>query len=133
LGNFAQSVHCYGVSSNGQADELPSRMAEEILRILYGDDFAGCTVHPDRIAEVINAGLKPVRLHSEQVLELYEKVVEAIHLLSTPPDATKITDPDQVRILITERLDTIHTVTSKTIETTARAKAQLQSPPSTET
>jgi hypothetical protein len=122
MGNQAKKVHVLRVNSNAQSDDLPSQLAEEILRVLYGDDFRGCTVHPDQIAAVINAGLKPRQIHAHQLLELYEKVVEAIDLLSTPPDPAKVTNPEQLRALLSERLDTIHTVTTRTIQTASRAK-----------
>src|SRR5438105_107784 len=110
------TVHDYYVDDKPKPEEkLPSQLAEEILRVLYGDDFKGCTVHPDQIAAVINAGLKPLQMQTNQLMELYEKVVEAIDLLSTPPDPAKVGTPEQLRALLTERLDTIHSVTTKTI------------------
>jgi hypothetical protein len=42
-----------------------------------------------------------------------------VHLLSTPPDPSKVTDPDQLRKLLGERLDGIHAITVKTIQTTS--------------
>ena len=125
MGNQAKRVHVPCVNSNAHHNDLSSQLAEEILRILYGDDFKGCAVHPDQIAAVINAGLKPRQMHADQLLELYEKVVEAIDLLSTPPDPAKVSSPEQLRALLSERLDTIHSVTRKTIQTASRAKEQV--------
>jgi hypothetical protein len=56
-------------------------------------------------------------------LDLYDKVVEAIELLSTPPEAGKVTDPAELEKIISERLDAIRTVTTKTRETVARFKS----------
>ena len=107
------------MSSNGPPDKLSSFVAEEVLRAIYGDDYQGCTVNPEQIASVVRKAIEHHQAHCEDLLELYEKVVEAVDLLSTPPDATKVTDPDQLRTLLGERLDGIHAVTTKTIKTAA--------------
>jgi hypothetical protein len=112
-------VQIVAMSGNTQPDKLASFLAEEILRAIYGDDYKGCTVNPDQIAGVIQEGLQQRRTQTDDLLELYEKVVEAVDLLSTPPDVTKITDPEQLRTLLGERLDGIHADTTKTIQTTA--------------
>lgn len=100
-------------------DKLAVFLAEEILRAIYGDDYRGCTVSPDQIATLIHKGLEQRKSQADDLLELYEKVVEAVDLLSTPPDVTKVTDPEQLHSLLSERLDGIHAVTAKTIQTTA--------------
>jgi hypothetical protein len=107
------------MSGNSEPDKLAAFLAEEILRNIYGDDYHGCTVSPDQIATVIQKGLKQRQSQADDLLELYEKVVEAVDLLSTPPDVTKVSDPEQLRSLLSERLDGIHAVTAKTIQTTA--------------
>jgi YesN/AraC family two-component response regulator len=110
------------MSKNGQPDKLASEIAEEVLRTIYGDDFIGCRVTPDQIAAVISEGLKAERAPTQELLELYEKVVEAVHLLSTPPENQSVADPNELRTLLGERLDSIHAVTTKTMKTTAAAK-----------
>ena len=107
------------MSTDAEPDKLASFLAEEILRTIYGDDYRGCTVSPDQIAAVIQKGLQQRQTQTNDLLELYEKVVEAVDLLSTPPDSSKVTDPDKLRALLGERLDGIHAVTTKTIRTTA--------------
>ena len=92
----------------------------------YGDDFKGCQVQPDQIAAVIAEGLKPERAQTRELIELYEKVVEAIDLLSTPPDNKELKDPNEVRTLLGERLGCTHAVTTKTIKTTAAARGKRQ-------
>jgi hypothetical protein len=121
-------VQVVAMSTDAEPDKLASFLAEEILRTIYGDDYQGCTVSPDQIAAVIQKGLQLRQAQTNDLLELYEKVVEAVDLLSTPPDRSKVTDPDKLRALLGERLDGIHAVTTKTIRTTAlvrqAAKAQ---------
>src|SRR5262249_9932949 len=114
------------MGKSGEPDKLASFLAEEVLRAIYGDDFTGCHVQPDQIAAVIEAGLKPERTQTRELIELYEKVVETIDLLSPPPDSKEIKDPNEVRTLLGERLDCIHAVTAKTIKTTAAARAKDQ-------
>src|SRR5262249_43585086 len=112
------------MDSHSQPDKLPSALAEEVLRAIYGDDFTGCCVNPNKIAMLIQDHLKQQQSQTRELLELYEKVVEAIDLLSTPPDGANITDPSELRALLSERLDNIHSVTTRTIQTAARARGK---------
>ena len=107
------------MSGNSEPEKIAAFLAEQILRTIYGDDYQGCTVNPDAIATVIQKGLTDRQSRADDLLELYEKVIEAVDLLSTPPDVSKVTDPEQLRSLLSERLDGIHAVTAKTIQTTA--------------
>src|SRR5579862_9686092 len=119
MGNPSQVRHLGPMSSNSQPDRLAFATAEEILRVIYGDDLKGCTVSLDSIAGIIDQSLKQKVAQKTEWLELYDKVVEAVHLLSTPPDKDKISEPKELQILLTQRLDGIHMVTTKTIETLA--------------
>ena len=119
IGKTLDLVQVVPMNTNPQSDKLAVFLAEEILRTIYGDDYQGCKVNPDDIAAVIHKGLGQRQTQTGDLLELYEKVVEAVDLLSTPPDPAKVTDPDQLRKLLGERLDGIHAVTTKTIQTTA--------------
>ena len=114
-----EPVQVVAMSMDEESDKFASFLAEEILRTIYGDDYRGCTTSPDQVAEVIKKGLQKRQTQTNDLLELYEKVVEAVDLLSTPPDVTKVASADQLRTLLGERLDGIHAVTTKTIETTA--------------
>jgi hypothetical protein len=121
-----ETVQIVAMSSNGQPEKLASFLAEEVLRTIYGDDYQGCTVSPEQIAAVIQKALQQRQVQTDDLLELYEKVVEAVDLLSTPPDVSKVTDPEQLRTLLGERLDGIHAVTTKTIQTTALVRRTTQ-------
>jgi hypothetical protein len=114
------------MSNNGQPDKLASVLAEEVLRTIYGDDYRGCETNPEHLASVIRDGLQQHQSQTNDLLELYEKVIEAVDLLSTPPDVSKVTDPDQLRTLLSERLDGIHAVTAKTIQTAALVRRSSQ-------
>lgn len=110
------------MSSNSPPEGLAVATAEEILRIIYGDDLKGCTMSLESIAQIIDQALKQKVAQNVEWLELYDKVIEAVHLLSTPPDKSKITEPKELQALLTQRLDGIHMVTTKTIETLASVR-----------
>ncbi|HEX4263511.1 MAG TPA: hypothetical protein VH597_04155 [Verrucomicrobiae bacterium] len=117
------------MSSDAQPDALAFVTAEEVLRTIYGDDLEGCTVSLDALAGVIDDAINQTAARNSEVLELYEKVVEAVHLLSTPPDKTKVTEPTELQALLTERLDAIHAISSKTIETLAIVRGKKNPEP----
>ena len=94
------------------------------MRQIYGDDFKGCVINPDDLAQVIHSCLINNQKQSRELIELYEKVVEAVHLLSTPPDNKSVSGPDELRSLLSQRLDAIHEVTTKTMQTTSRARTE---------
>jgi hypothetical protein len=112
------------MSANAQPERLAIVAAEEILGTIYGDDLKGCTVSLEAIATIIDTALKQRAAQDQGIFEMYEKVVEALHLLSTPPDGSKVSGPDALRSLLGERLDTIHALTTKTIATTTRLKSE---------
>jgi hypothetical protein len=112
------------MSSNHPPNPLAFVAAEEVLRTIYGDDLTGCKVSLDSIAAVIDQSLKQTAARNGEWLELYEKVVEAMHILSTPPDKTKVTDPQELQGLLTQRLDAIHAITTKTIQTLATVRGK---------
>ena len=92
--------------------------AEEILRIIYGDDLEGCTVSLDRITEVISTAMAGQAQVDRAITELHEKAYEAIRLLSTPPPDGQSLNADELRSLLGERLDKIQTLAAKVIATT---------------
>jgi hypothetical protein len=98
--------------------------AEEVLRTIYGDDLNGCTVDLESIAAIIEETLGQRIVKDHELLDLYEKLVEALHLLSTPPEQAKLMDADTLRSFLGDRLDAIHTLTTRTIATTAGPIAQ---------
>ena len=96
------------------------RAAEEVLRLIYGDDFRGCTISLDEIAQVISQCMARGEnaTTDREFIKLYEQLVEALHLLATPPEHAKQLGPDELRSLLGDRLDKIHELTSRTLATT---------------
>jgi hypothetical protein len=112
------------MSADGPPDKPALQAAEDILRTIYGDDLKGCTVTLEQIAAIIGNAARQRDAHTNEMLELYEKLVEAIHLLSTPPDAKKVAAPNELSSLLSQRLDAIYALATRTLETTARVKKQ---------
>jgi len=111
------------MSADAQPEKLALAVAEEVLRTIYGDDFTGCTVRPETIAPIILEAITQSATKDKALLDLYEKVVEGIDLLSTPPKASKVADANALRSLLGERLDAIHVITTQTIGATGRLKS----------
>ena len=116
-----------------EPDKLALEIAEEILQAIYGDDLKGCTVRPDTVAAIVSRGIQAQAAGTSELIGLYEKVVEAVDLLSTAPDVTKVNDPKELQRLLSERLDAIHVIATKTIDTINRLKKRRQTGSETET
>ncbi len=116
-----------GVMNSTPQDPVAIQMAEDVLRHIYGDDLLGCTVSLESVASIITTGISQQQQGANELLDLYEKLVEAIHLLSNPPEGGKISDPTEWQAFLSQRLDSIHTLTSKAIETTARVRPKKSS------
>ena len=95
---------------------MATAIAEEILRRIYGDDLLGCKVSLEEVAAVVETGFKEQR----DLIEMYEKAIEAVSLLSTPPQTQGMPSPDQLRTMLGERLDAIQKLARKVIDTTTR-------------
>lgn len=96
--------------------EIAKAVAEEILRRIYGDDLIGCKVSLDEVTAVVEEGFKQER----ELIEMYEKAIEAVSLLSAPPQTQEMPTPEQLRSLLGERLDAIQKLARKVMDTTAR-------------
>lgn len=97
--------------------------AEEILRIIYGDDLEGCHVSLDQIAEAITKALEEPAATMEAVAGLHTKGFEAVQLLATPPADGEGLSAEDLRSLLGQRLDRIREVATKILETTRGAAA----------
>ena len=102
--------------------------AEEILRIIYGDDLAGCTVSLDRITDVIASAMTGQTQVDRAIAELNDKAYEAIRLLSTPPADGASLNADELRSLLSDRLDKIQALANKVIATTKSQKEITDEP-----
>ena len=99
---------------------IANAVAEEVLRRIYGDDLLGCKVTLDEIAAIIEEGLKHDRHHQRELLEMYEKAIEAVDLLSRPPQSPEVPKPEMLRSMLSDRLDAIQNLARKVTDTTTR-------------
>src|SRR5437868_3607297 len=103
---------------NHPSQKAARAAAEEILRIIYGDDLVGCTVSLDRITAVILGAMTGQAQVDRAIAELNDKAYEAIRLLSTPPPNGQLLNADELRSLLSERLDKIQALANRVIATT---------------
>ena len=98
--------------------------AEDILRLIYGDDLTGCTVSLDKVTEIILSAMTGHAQFNHAVADVNQKAYEAIRLLSTPPANGQSLNPDELRSLLSDRLDKIQTLAQKVIAATKAQKSQ---------
>src|SRR5688572_7095117 len=101
---------------------IATAVAEEILRRIYGDDLHGCKVSLEEIAALVEGGLRQTDQHRGELIEMYEKAVEAVNLLATPPQTQDMPSPEELRSMLSERLDAIQKLARKVMDTTARLR-----------
>ncbi|MDQ6809313.1 MAG: hypothetical protein M3Z64_07800 [Verrucomicrobiota bacterium] len=111
------------MSSDSQLQIAATTAAEEVLRIIYGDDLEGCTVSLDRIAEAIAHTLQQHAGTATAIGELHRKGFEAVQLLATPPADGNALSAEDLRSLLGERLDSIRNVATKILDATREATA----------
>ena len=92
--------------------------AEEVLRVIYGDDLNGCAVRLDDVSRVIQAAFDKQARSSVAVTELHTKGFEAVQLLATPPADGQTLSPEDLRSLLGERLDKIRDLATKILSAT---------------
>ena len=110
------------MATEDQLDRVATATAEEVLRVIYGDDLQGCAVSLDSIAAVIRAGLDEHSPGTREIAELHAKAFEAIELLATPPADGHALSADDLRSLLGERLDKIRSLAMKVLAATKSAQ-----------
>jgi len=83
----------------------------------------------DRITEVISTAMAGQAQFDYAIAELNEKAYEAIRLLSTPPANGPSLNADELRSLLSDRLDKIQTLATKVIAATRDPKNTDTNPP----
>jgi len=128
LNNSRQTVETsHLIFMNEVSDPVALQLAEDVLRHIYGEDLKGCTVSLESVASIVAKGVNQQQRGANELLDLYEKLVEALHLLSNPPEAGKISDAAEWQKFLSQRLDSIHALTTKAIETTERVRPKKAS------
>ena len=110
--------------SAGEPDRISRLVAEELLASIFGEDLEGCRVTLDEVAAIIQRTVDERVQQDTRLLDTYDTVVSSIHQLATPPESARGASPEDLRSLLGERLDAIRTITTKTIEMSARVKKE---------
>ncbi|MDQ6656185.1 MAG: hypothetical protein M3Y80_10270 [Verrucomicrobiota bacterium] len=108
-----------------QPSDAASATAEEVLRVIYGDDLEGCSVSVDAVAAAIRAGLQEQISVAGDLRELHGKAFEAVQLLATPPADGSSLSPEDLRSLLGERLDKIRELATQVLSATTAASTGL--------
>lgn len=98
--------------------------AEEVLRVIYGDDLEGCAVRLDTISDVIRAAFAQHAQHTADLAEINAKAFQAVQLLATPPANGGTLSPEDLRSLLSDRLDNIRELATKVLNATAAVTAE---------
>ena len=101
--------------------------AEEVLRVIYGDDLNGCAVRLDDVSRVIRSAFEKHARDAADVAELHAKGFEAVQLLATPPPTGHTLSPEDLRTLLGERLDKIRELATKILDATKAENAEPES------
>ena len=104
-------------------EQVAIATAEEVLRVIYGDDLQGCTVSLDDVAAVIRSGLDEHSRAAREISDLHAKAFEAVELLATPPADGQDLSPEDLRSLLGDRLDKIKDLTAKVLAASSGARA----------
>ena len=114
--------------SERQPDRMSRLVAEELLATIFGDDLAGCPVSLDEVAVIVQEAVEQRAAQDAKLLDLHSTVVTSIQHLATPPVSAQNAGPNELRTLLSERLDAIRAIAIKTIETMDRVKAERSGP-----
>lgn len=110
--------------SEPQPDRISRLVAEELLATIFGDDLAGCPVSLDQVALIVQEAVEQRAAQDAKLLDLHSTVINSIQQLATPPESARNASPNELRSLLSERLDAIRALAAKTIETMQRVKSE---------
>lgn len=119
-----ESYDASSMHNGGELERTAIAAAEEVLRVIYGDDLNGCAVRLDDVARVIQAAFARTAQNGDDVAQLHTKGFEAVQLLSTPPADGQTLSPEDLRSLLSERLDKIRDLATKILAATQSGTPQ---------
>ena len=97
---------------------IANAIAVQVLRRIYGDNPSGWNVSPNDLAAIIDHGLDHERQQHREQLEIYQQAIEAVDLLSKPPLWPERPQEEQLRSMLSDRLQAIHELARRVTETT---------------
>ena len=114
------------MNDSAQLDRNATAAAEEVLRVIYGDDLNGCVVRLDDVSRVIRSAFETHARNTADLAELHAKGFEAVQLLATPPADGQTLTPEDLRTLLGERLDKIRELATKILDATKSGGAETE-------
>lgn len=114
------------MNHSAELETSATAAAEEVLRVIYGDDLNGCAVRLDDVSRVIRSAFEGYARKVDDVAALHAKGFEAVQLLATPPADGHTLSPEDLRSLLGERLDKIRELATKILGATSAAEAQAE-------
>ncbi|CAA9237013.1 MAG: hypothetical protein AVDCRST_MAG42-1472 [uncultured Chthoniobacterales bacterium] len=115
------------MNDSAELDKNATAAAEEVLRVIYGDDLNGCVVRLDDVSRVIRSAFEKHARNAADLSELHAKGFEAVQLLATPPATGHTFSPEDLRTLLGERLDKIRELATKILEATKAEGPEAES------
>jgi hypothetical protein len=106
---------------SAELEQSATAAAEEVLRVIYGDDLNGCAVRLDDVSRAIRGAFERHARNSADIADLHAKGLEAVQLLATPPPDGSNLSPEDLRSLLGERLDKIRDLAAKILAATQAA------------
>ena len=106
-----------------ELEKSATAAAEEVLRVIYGDDLNGCTVRLDDVSRAIRGVFEKHARNAADLADLHAKGFEAVQLLATPPADGQTLSPEDLRSLLGERLDAIRELAGKILAATTAEQA----------
>lgn len=100
-------------------------MAAQVLRRVYGENPSEWKVSLNEIAAIIDQGLNDERREHRELVEIYQQAIEAVDLLAAPPLWPEGPQREQLRSLLSDRLEAIHRLAQQVTGTIRRT----QTPP----
>jgi hypothetical protein len=101
-----------------QLEKIVTTAAEEVLRLVYGDDLAGCAVRLDDVSDIIRKAIEDNETVHHELAGLHSKAFEAVQLLSTPPADGHALSPEDLRSVLSDRLDQIQALATRVLSAT---------------
>lgn len=112
--------------SDDRLGRVANAIAEEALRVIYGDDLEGCAVRLDTLAAAVRPLIEAHARAEHELADLHAKGFEAVQLLSTPPADGHTLSAEDLRSLLGERLDKIHSLTQQIVRATTALDSTTQ-------
>ena len=98
-------------------------VAVKVLRRIYGESPSEWTVSLNEVAAIIDTGLNEDRRRQQELVEAYQQTIEAVDILSKPPLWPEQPRQQQLRSMLSDRLEAIQELARRMTKITGRTDA----------